>query len=177
MNASVMIEPEVLYLREAEDAPNNSVLPVLIYRAIVKSNVKNKAEAFEKHFAENEWSGVWRDTVYTHRHFHSNAHEALGFAKGGAKIELGGAQGKVIIFKAGDLLVLPAGTAHRRVAGSRNLSVVGAYPKGQGHYNMCRTMDECRDAKHKIADVALPVADPFYGKDGPLMRAWQKNNA
>ena len=49
---------------------------------------------------------------------------------------------------------------------------VGAYPKGQEKYNICRDHDECADARKEIARVALPAKDPFYGEEGPLLDVW-----
>ena len=67
----------------------------------------------------------------------------------------------------GDMLVLPAGIGHRRVGKDDGLKVIGAYPRGQSHYDMKRR-------GRAIPRVGLPSADPFYGTDGPLIRAWHR---
>ena len=61
------------------------------------------------------------------------------------------------------MLILPAGTGHRRVGGDEGLKVVGAYPRGQAHFNMKRR-------GRAVPEVPLPETDPFYGEDGPLVR-------
>lgn len=102
-----------------------------------------------------------------HTHFHSNAHEVLGIAEGHVTVILGGAQGRRFRLKARDMLAIPAGVGHRRIGGDARLKVIGAYPPGQSH----------RDMKRKgraVPRVALPPTDPFYGKDGPLVRCWTK---
>jgi uncharacterized protein YjlB len=76
-------------------------------------------------------------------------------------------------FKAGDVLVLPAGTGHRLIDASRNFLVVGAYPK-EGTYDECTDTRECRDAAKRVAKVRKPSNDPVYGKNGPLTRLWRR---
>jgi uncharacterized protein YjlB len=166
------VKPRQLSFVSAEDAPNNPRLPVLLYRKVLPLQARGKAETFRAHFEENDWRGIWRDTIYTYRHFHTNAHEALGIARGNAVVELGGENGKKIKLQAGDLLILPAGTAHRRISGSKNFSVIGAYPKGQAKYDMCRDLCDCKNAPARITRTKLPESDPFYGVAGPLMMVW-----
>lgn len=157
--------PQALYLRRGPDVPNNYRLPVLIYRCLLPTQ-RDKAAAFKCRFQKNGWHGLWRDTVYDYHHFHSNAHEVLGIARGTVDILLGGRAGKAVRLKAGDMIVLPAGTGHKRVRGSADLSVVGAYPYGQSDYDM-------RYKGTRVPRVPLPKTDPFYGAKGPLVTAWR----
>jgi len=149
---------------KAADVPN-SRLPVLLYRAVLPPHTADKANAFCKNFRAAGWSGVWTDTIYDYTHFHSNAHEVLGIAEGKVTLRLGGAEGSLVRLKAGDMLVLPAGVGHRRVGGDHGLKVIGAYPRGQSHFDMKRE-------GHTMPRVRLPLTDPFYGADGPLIRSW-----
>lgn len=155
------------------EVPNNPHLPVLVYRELVENRFSKKDNVFESHFRESGWRGVWRDTIYSFCHFHSNAHEALGIARGSVKIELGGEGGRIIMLKAGDMILLPAGTGHKRKAATKNLIIVGCYPKGQERYNMCREGHMHREMKRKISKVPVPRTDPFYGKAGPLIQYWK----
>ena len=54
--------------------------------------------------------------VFDFHHFHSTSHEVLAVIAGSATIELGGPQGEAFEVAEGDVLVLPAGTGHRRAS-------------------------------------------------------------
>jgi uncharacterized protein YjlB len=81
---------------------------------------------------------------------------------------------RTLALKAGDVAILPAGTAHQCVAASKDFLVVGAYP-ASGTYDECRTSSKERDrALTTIPKVGRPRKDPVYGKDGPLLQAWRR---
>ena len=93
--------------------PNNPDLPLVVYRnAVVLDGSFDPAAVFEEIFAANQWRDSWRDGIYNFLHFHSMTHEVLGIARGAAKVRFGGARGRVVNVKAGDVVVLPAGTGH-----------------------------------------------------------------
>lgn len=164
--------PEQIHLSRRPGTRSNPVLPVLLYRGLLPQDSRGKARKFEAHFKNSGWGGSWRDIIYDYEHFHATAHEALGIAKGTVTVELGGEKGARFNLEPGDLLVLPAGTAHRAVTRSDDLMVVGAYPRGQADYDMC-TGDKCTRAEEHIAGTPLPGSDPFFGAEGPLVRLWQ----
>src|SRR3954452_12399884 len=126
-----------IYFGRAADVPN-STLHVLLYRSVLSPGTAGKASAFRARFKRTGWTGIWTDTIYDYTHFHSNAHEVLGIAEGKVTLRLGGEDGSLFRLRTGDMLVLPAGIGHRRVGGDEGLKVVGAYPRGQSHYNMKR---------------------------------------
>jgi uncharacterized protein YjlB len=154
-----------------DDRMPNSRLPVLIYRGAIAMDAANTAGGFDRLFGQNGWRGIWRDGIYDFHHFHSNAHEVLGIAQGTATLQLGGESGKQIEVQPGDVLVLPAGTGHCRIRASENFVVIGAYPPGQEHYDICR--DRSPEAELRVEKVKLPQSDPTAGADGPLLRLWK----
>ena len=146
----------------------NSPLPVLIYRAALPAD----AAAMESHFAQNGWSGGWRDGIYDFHHFHSNAHEALGIARGEVQVMFGGAQGEEYTLQAGDVVVIPAGVPHRNMGDSGDLLVVGAYPDGEPFDTRRGDPTEYAEVLRNVASVKLPDSDPVGGADGALRRIW-----
>jgi uncharacterized protein YjlB len=152
--------------------PNHPAWPVIHYRGAVALK-GDPAAIFEVLFAAHGWKDGWRDVVYDYLHYHSDQHEVLGFARGRAVLRLGGAQGRSLKVKAGDVLVLPAGTGHQCLSKSRDLLAVGGYPR-KGGYDMCRPTQADHDpAVIAIAKVPRPRADPVYGAKGPLLRLWR----
>jgi uncharacterized protein YjlB len=161
-----MKSPQRLYFTKANKIPNSG-LPTLIFRALLPQSASAKARIFRRTFKKNGWVGIWTDTIYDYTHFHSNAHEVLGIATGKVTLRLGGEAGRLVRLKAGDMLVLPAGVGHRRISDDRGLKVVGAYPRGQAHFDMKRT-------GRAIPKVRLPETDPFQGESGPVIRIWSR---
>jgi uncharacterized protein YjlB len=157
--------------------PNNPALPALIYKSAIDLDGKrDPASAIEKLFANNGWGrDQWRDGIYPFVHYHAMIHEALGIARGHARVQLGGHQGEVFEFAAGDIVVLPAGTGHQKLLGSDDFLVVGAYPP-EGTYNLCRGDNPAERDKSlmMIPKVPLPASDPVLGKNGPLSQLWRR---
>ncbi|HEY0361577.1 MAG TPA: cupin domain-containing protein [Solirubrobacteraceae bacterium] len=157
--------------RFADDgAIPNSPLPVLVYHGVEAAADAGSCEAL---FGANEWGGQWRSQILYEHHFHSTAHEALGIAGGRASVMLGGPSGERFEVRAGDVLVLPAGTGHCRLESSEDLLVVGAYPPGQAWDMRYGDPGEHDEVLANIAAVALPQTDPVLGPDGPLLELWR----
>jgi uncharacterized protein YjlB len=154
--------------------PNNPLLPFVLYRNVIDlSGTPDPETVIEKTFATNGWGDMWRNGIYPYAHYHSMIHEAMGIARGRAKVRFGGEKGREIEVVAGDVVILPAGTGHQRLTQSDDLMVIGAYPP-TGKYDLCRgSKAEHRKALASIANVPLPAADPVFGPKGPLMVLWQ----
>jgi len=170
-----MTKPLTFLFKDDGKVPNNPALPALVYKGAIQLG-GNAAAAIEKLFTDNGWGhGQWRDGIFPYVHYHSMIHEALGVARGLARVQLGGASGETVEVGAGDVLVLPAGTGHQRLMGSDDFLVVGAYPP-QGTYNLCRGDNPAdRDkALATIPGVPVPDSDPVAGKDGPLTKLWRR---
>jgi uncharacterized protein YjlB len=152
--------------------PNNARLPLLVYRDAVVLPERHAAAFFEAIFAAHQWGSAWRNGIYGVHHYHSTAHEVLGVFQGQARVQFGGAQGVVVSIQSGDVVVIPAGVAHKNLGASRDFGVVGAYPLGQ-HWDVCYGKPGERPrTDDNIARVSLPQADPVYGARGPLIEAW-----
>ncbi len=146
----------------------NSVLPLLLYGSALPPD----PGAMERAFAAHGWGNAWRDGIFPFHHFHSIAHEVLGIAAGEATVLFGGPSGREVRVRAGDVVVIPAGVAHRNTGASADLLVVGAYPGGGGYDLRRGDPAEHADAVRAIAAVPLPGSDPVGGRDGPLRRLW-----
>jgi uncharacterized protein YjlB len=165
------IVPHVLRLAANGWVPNNPALPVLVYRHAFAAH-GDAAATCEAMLQHNGWPPRWRNGVYAFHHYHSNAHEVLGFAAGRARLVLGGPGGEEVAVEAGDVVVLPAGTGHFRRAASRDFLVIGAYPPGQTAVDLCRGA-ATREMLGRIAGLPLPATDPVIGTGGPLMLLWR----
>jgi len=168
-------KPTALRFRDDGIVPNNPNYPTLFYRGAVQLKGRRFPPdvIIDTLFDTNGWGRSWRDTVYDFVHYHSQIHEVMGVARGRARIECGSIKGRILNVKAGDVLVLPAGTGHRLIESSRDFLVVGAYPQN-GTYDECTDTRERPDAVKRIAKVRKPKTDPVHGPGGPLLDAWRK---
>lgn len=149
--------------------PNNGRLPLLVYRHALKAGA---AAEVRRRLAQNRWGGSWVNGIYEFHHYHSTAHEVLVVCGGEAEVQFGGEQGLVATVSAGDVVVIPAGVAHKNLGSSSDFAVLGAYPEGQS-YDMCYGKEgERPGADENIARVASPQSDPVQGSAGALMRHW-----
>jgi len=144
--------------------PNHPRYPVLLYHGVEAA--AEGPDAARALFAAHGWGGSWVAGVFDFHHFHSTSHEALAVVAGRATIELGGPQGQAFEVTAGDVLVLPAGTGHRRATERNGFTVVGAYPAGQEDYDLLRGDDpaEVEAARERIAALGPPPEDPVGGE-------------
>ena len=164
---------EAFLLQSNGWTPNNQRYPIIVYRhALVSGEAEQTAQALEYLFKENDWPPQWRDGVFTYHHYHSTAHEVLGFAQGSAKLVLGGPGGREIRVDGGDVVLLPAGTGHFQAEASADFLVIGAYPRGQT-FDICRQAPNA-EASRRIDDLEPPAYDPVLGKDGPMRRLWSR---
>ncbi|AJY74662.1 cupin domain-containing protein [Paenibacillus beijingensis] len=164
--------PEIRTYRFEDDdvIPNNPQLPVVVY---IGAMAERPGE-MESVFNRNNWRNSWINGVFGYHHYHSNAHEVLGVVSGSAVLQLGGDEGEKIGVHGGDVLVLPAGTGHKRLTSSVDFSVAGAYPDGMDYNLNTGAAGERPRALEEIARVPLPETDPLYGEDGPLLNIWKR---
>ncbi|MCW5622424.1 MAG: cupin domain-containing protein [Burkholderiales bacterium] len=160
-------------LAASGDIPNHPRWPLLVYPGAVPIDGADPAAAFEALFERNQWPAAWRNGVYPFQHFHSNVHEVLGIYSGEVTVQFGGEDGVVVTAKPGDVVVLPAGTGHKKLAEKGTLGVVGAYPQGRQHPDLCRLpLSNAEGKAAAVARVPLPACDPVFGSGGPLFSYW-----
>jgi uncharacterized protein YjlB len=172
-NATTATPRVVSHLLAADgDIPNNPRLPLLLYPSAVDLPEHDPAAVFERLFAANDWLGCWRNGIFPFHHFHSSAHEVLGIYAGTAVVQFGGENGVSVPVVPGDVVIIPAGVAHKKLSSGGALGVVGAYPNGQ-QPDVCRAQRASyQRAAEQVARVFVPACDPVHGPGGPLRMAW-----
>lgn len=175
MNAQTNKNTEfvTLQLEENDNFPNNSNLPVLLYKNVFDFAEGDPASTIEKVLAANNWNNSWRNGIFSYQHYHSTAHEALGVYSGWAEVQLGGPGNEPVRIEKGDLVVLPAGTAHKRIDSGGGFAVVGAYPDGQRYDMNYGEKAEKQEAVKNILKVPLPSKDPLFGAKGKMFEFWK----
>ncbi len=120
-----MREPES-YTFEPDGSFPNSRLAVLADRSAMPADTDTMTRAL----AANGWLTAWVNGIFAYHHFHSIAHGVLGIASGEVDVLPGGPSGCTVRLAVGDVVVIPAGVAHRNGGQPGRLLVVGAYPGG-----------------------------------------------
>ncbi len=156
------------YLNSDEEMPNNPNLPLLFYQG----GIHKRTDTCANVFGENNWTNAWKNGVFDYHHFHSNTHEVLGIVSGTASILFGGENGIKIEVNKGDVVVIPAGVAHKKESSSEDFQVVGAYPNGMIPDLKTGKADERKEAIENIKNVPFPTTDPLQGRYGPLVEIW-----
>src|ERR1700712_649766 len=151
----------------------NSKMPFLVYKGAVDVDNDHPEKTIEGLFGANGWGAMWRNGVYDYLHYHATVHEALGVARGHARVRFGGDNGQAFDISAGDVAILPAGTGHQCLSASENFCVVGAYPPGAKMHVTRPTPENHAKALHTIPTVKLPTTDPVMGANGALVRLWK----
>ncbi len=162
---------ETFLLQPSGRMPNNRHLPLLVYRGVLTLDA-DPASACEQRFAGHGWTGAWRNGIYDYDHFHATMHEVLGIVRGRVKARFGGDGGVEAELRAGDVVVIPAGVAHRNLGASKDLLVIGAYPEGGDGDSDIHTKKDPEAVKAEW--VPVPPADPVFGHRGPLRQHWHE---
>ncbi len=154
--------------------PNNPRLPFLVYRRRHRPlRHARSRRVIEKIFASHGWGDMWRNGIFPYVHYHSMIHEALGIARGRAKVRFGGNAGEVLDLAAGDVAVLPAGTGISACGRRRSLCVIGAYPKSGNTIFAGAARPSTPRRSRASPKCRCRTPTPCTGKDGPLTRLWR----
>jgi len=153
--------------------PNNEHLPVVVYQhALQISNPDLAEKDLNEVLQQHQWHHPWRGGIQDVHHYHSTAHEVLAVISGTVKLLIGGPSGATVNMSQGDVIIIPAGVAHKCEEASADFECVGAYPLDQLFDMNYGHVDERSRARENILQVPLPAADPIYGADGPLNFHW-----
>lgn len=109
--------------------------------------------------------------MYSDSHFHSTTHEVLSIASGSAKCCFGGEHNPdrvEPVLEKGDVIVLPAGVAHRLLEDHGGFQMVGSYPVGK-NWDMCYGRSGEEEKVKGISQVSWFTKDPIYGNEGPVL--------
>ena len=170
-----MIEPTLYYLDDDEIIPN-SYLPVLYYPKAMELPLLFPSRAMTQLFSKNNWTNNEVTNIYTINHYHSVTHKSLGVIKGNTELLLGGVNGVIVPIQKGDVIIIPAGVAHKNLGKEYAVVCVTGYPESRIYdMNYCKRHERPRTKKN-IAALPLPLKDPVFGSEGPLVRLWQQHN-
>jgi uncharacterized protein YjlB len=151
--------------------PGND-LPVILYKGVLNLPLWLKSWYIKRLFRRNGWTNVWSGGVFTYAHYHSTAHEVLGFYKGHSIIQLGGETGHNVPISSGDVLIIPAGVAHKNLGDEDQIMCVGAYADGREFDINTGEPGERPKTDRQIAGLAVPTEDPVYGRPDGLTSIW-----
>lgn len=152
--------------------PNNLDLPLVLFKNAFDVSEIKKGTFIADTFKINRWSNTWKDGIYNFHHFHSNTHEVMGVFKGHGKAEFGG-PGKVIHeLQTGDVIIIPAGVAHKCISATSDFKCVGAYPFGITYDLRHGISNEYEESVRNTKKALFPDMDPVFGKNGLLFDYW-----
>ena len=81
------IEPLTFVFEDDGIVPNNP-MPFLVYKQAISVDNDHPEKTIEGLFGANGWGDMWRNGVYDYLHYHATVHEALGIARGHARVGL-----------------------------------------------------------------------------------------
>lgn len=150
--------------------PNNARLPLLLYHQVFPAT--ESVDTMKEILESNSWSNFWVDSILEEHHYHSTAHEVLVALEGSARVEFGGPNGITLMFEKGDVVVIPAGVAHKKVDEGNGFRCLGAYSEGNDYDMNYGKPGERPISDENIRKVRLPKTDPLYGTNGPVTKNW-----
>ncbi|MCC5894196.1 MAG: cupin domain-containing protein [Alkalibacterium sp.] len=165
---------ELFRLEENPPFPNHP-LPVLFYPEALINLIENSKDPGNEtiaFFEEKGYTNGWVNGIHDFHHFHSNTHEVLACIKGSATVQIGGPQAEEHTFTTGDVVLIPAGVAHKRLTATDDFKVVGAYPNGKSPDMHRGDAPDYEDVQQRCYDVLVPDTDPVYKYDGPVQKHW-----
>lgn len=165
---------KTMYISENRPFPNHT-FPVLYFENILSEILTEEytPEDVIAFFEKNGYTDGWIDGIMDRHHFHSTAHEALACTRGEVTVQLGGPNSDIVTVRKGDVVLLPAGTSHKKLDATENFQIVGAYPKNGPEKDFQYGDDGQYDlVKENIAQVKKPLTDPVTGSPANIEAYW-----
>ena len=147
--------------------PGNPYYPLLIYKESLLCRDR-EPKTVQIHLLQNDWRHSWVGSIYDYHHYHSNTHELLAIISGNCEVQFGGENGSIYTVNQDDVIIIPAGVAHRSLHMSDNFQCIGAYPFEVEYDMRYGTAEEYPEALNSIKQVGLPKKDPVFGEEGAL---------
>lgn len=167
-----MQQPQQYFIADDGIFPN-SIFPVLYYPNGLQLPVLFSSLHVKNIFEKNHWSNNWRSGIYTYNHYHSTTHEAMAIIKGKTTIQLGGDNGIKLTIQKGDVLVIPAGVAHKNLGNEKDVIAIGAYPGGRDYDMNYGDPAERPATDNKIKKLPVPSSDPLFGNTNGVPKIWR----
>jgi uncharacterized protein YjlB len=171
-SALMNVQPKQFHLHDDGIFPN-SKLPAVLYKGILQLPTLLPGTYVNTLFRKNNWTNYWKHGIFEYHHYHSITHEVLGVYKGETMLQLGGEQGVKIHLEKGDVLIIPAGVAHKNLGKENQLKCVGAYPGGRDYDMNYGKEGERPKADENIAAVPAPATDPIFGAGKGVATLWR----
>jgi uncharacterized protein YjlB len=165
-------QPEQYKIKDNGVFPNSSE-PVLHYKGVLRLPTFLASWHVKRLFRKNNWSNNWQHGIYTFHHYHSITHEAMGVCKGATTLLLGGDDGILINIQKGDVIIIPAGVAHKNLGDEDQVVCVGGYPDGKDYDMNYGKAGERPKADQSIAAIPVPGTDPVFGKGKGVATIWK----
>ncbi|MFY9311516.1 MAG: cupin [Bacteroidia bacterium] len=160
------------YLKDDGKFPNSD-LPVLVYKGVLALPLLFPSEHIKRIFSQHNWRNAWKNGIFEYHHYHSVTHEVLGVYRGSTTLLLGGENGIKVKIEKGDVLIIPAGVAHKNLDKQNKIKCVGAYPDGKDYDMNYGNIGERPQTDKNIKRVALPQLDPVFGSNGGIKKYWK----
>ena len=167
-----MQQPQQFFLNDNGIFPN-SILPVLYYPNALQLPPLFSGRHVKNIFEKNDWTNTWRNGIHTYHHYHSVTHEVMAIIRGKTRLQLGGDDGIELTIQKGDVLVIPAGVAHKNLGNEKDAIAIGGYPGGRDYDMNYGKPGERPGTDNKIKKLPVPSTDPLLGKTDGVPRIWE----
>lgn len=152
--------------------PNNPRFPLLVYKQTF-AMANQSVHAIQQVLQRNHWGQLWVDSIYDYHHYHSTTHEVLVMIEGVGTVQFGGDEGRIYAVSQGDVVIIPAGVAHKSLHLSPGFKCIGAYPGNIDFDMKYGIAEEHPQVDEQIKRVGLPQSDPLFGEHGLLFNYWK----